>query len=139
MCFPNNCLFAMENTVIKRNTNYWEPTSCMCVCECVCACTHVYGYVGRCVFDSVDSLQPDSSVHGIFQARILEWLAISSSRAFSQPKDQTCVFCTAKFFIFGILILLLKTAVFTEIARDVENKLMVTSGESGGKYPGRME
>jgi len=69
----------------------------------------------------------------------LEWLAISSSRVFSQPKDQTCVFCTAKFFIFGILILLLKTAVFTEIARDVENKLMVTSGESGGKYPGRLE
>ena len=32
-----------------------------------------------------------SSVHGIFQARILEWIAISFSRGSSQPKDQTLV------------------------------------------------
>ena len=30
-----------------------------------------------------------SSVHGIFQARILEWFAISSSRGSSQPRDRT--------------------------------------------------
>ena len=34
-----------------------------------------------------------SSGHGIFQARILEWGAISYSRGFSQPKDQTWVSC----------------------------------------------
>ena len=34
---------------------------------------------------------PDSLVHGIFQARILEWVALSSSRAFSGPKDFTRV------------------------------------------------
>ena len=28
-----------------------------------------------------------SSVHGIFQARILEWVAISYSRGYSWPKD----------------------------------------------------
>ena len=41
---------------------------------------------------------PDSSVHGIFQASILEWVAISSSRRSSRPRDQTCisfVFCIA--------------------------------------------
>ena len=32
---------------------------------------------------------PGSSVHGILQARILEWVAISSSRESSQPRDQT--------------------------------------------------
>ena len=32
-----------------------------------------------------------SSVHGISQARILEWVAISFSRGSSQPRDQTCV------------------------------------------------
>ena len=32
-----------------------------------------------------------SSVHGIFQARILEWVAISFSRGSSQPRDQTWV------------------------------------------------
>ena len=34
---------------------------------------------------------PDSSVHGISQARILEWVAISFSRGSSLPKDQTHV------------------------------------------------
>ena len=33
-----------------------------------------------------------SSVHGIFQARILEWVAMPSSRGSSQPRDQTCVY-----------------------------------------------
>ena len=36
-----------------------------------------------------------SSVHGSLQARILEWVAISSSREFSQPRDQTQVSCIA--------------------------------------------
>ena len=31
---------------------------------------------------------PGSSVHGIFQARILEWVAMSSSRGSSQPRDR---------------------------------------------------
>ena len=34
---------------------------------------------------------PGSSVHGIFQARLLEWVAISFSRGSSQPRDQTQV------------------------------------------------
>ena len=43
-----------------------------------------------------------SSVHGISQARILEWVAISSSRGSSQPRDWTCVSCIAgRFFTAG--------------------------------------
>ena len=45
-----------------------------------------------------DCSPPGSSVHGISQARILEWGAISSSRESSRPRDQTrisCVPCTA--------------------------------------------
>ena len=34
---------------------------------------------------------PGSSVHGILQARVLEWVAISFSRGSSQPRDQTQV------------------------------------------------
>ena len=34
-----------------------------------------------------------SSIHGIFQARILEWVAISFFRGSSQPRDQTQVSC----------------------------------------------
>ena len=40
----------------------------------------------------MDCGPPGSSVHGIFQARILEWVAISFSRGSSQPRDQTLVF-----------------------------------------------
>ena len=41
----------------------------------------------------MDCSLPGSSVHGIFQARILEWVAISFSRRSSQPRDQTQVSC----------------------------------------------
>ena len=39
----------------------------------------------------MDCRLPGSSVCGILQARILEWVAMHSSRGFSQPKDQTQV------------------------------------------------
>ena len=39
----------------------------------------------------MDCSLPDSSVHGILQARILEWGAISFSRGSSQPRDRTCI------------------------------------------------
>ena len=38
---------------------------------------------------------PGSSVHGISQARILEWVAVPFSRRSPQTKDQTWAFCTA--------------------------------------------
>ena len=43
----------------------------------------------------VDYNLPVSSVHGILQARILEWVAISFSRGSPQPRNQTQVFCIA--------------------------------------------
>jgi len=39
--------------------------------------------------DPLDYSPPGFTVRGIFQARILEWVAISSSRASSQPRDRT--------------------------------------------------
>ena len=45
--------------------------------------------------DPMDCSPPGSSVHGIFQARVLEWAAISFSRGSSQPRDQIQVSCTA--------------------------------------------
>ena len=45
--------------------------------------------------DLMDCSLPGSSVHGILQARILEWAAMASSRGSSQPRDQTWVSCTA--------------------------------------------
>ena len=40
-----------------------------------------------------DSMGP---VHGVFQARILEWVAISSSRGSSWPRDRTSISCTGR-------------------------------------------
>ena len=46
--------------------------------------------------DILDCSLPGSSLHGIFQARILEWVAIFYSRGSSQPRDWTCVFCLGR-------------------------------------------
>ena len=43
------------------------------------------------LWDPRDRSPPGSSIHGIFQARILEWVAISFSRGSSRPRDQTRV------------------------------------------------
>ena len=43
--------------------------------------------------DPMDCSLPGSLVHGIFQARILKWVAISFSRGSSWPRDRTQVSC----------------------------------------------
>ena len=45
--------------------------------------------------DPLDRSPPGASVRGIFQARILEWVVISSSRGSSQPRDGTCNSCVS--------------------------------------------
>ena len=67
---------------------------CVCVCVCMCVCVLV---TQSCLIlcNPMDCSPPGSSVHGILQARILEWAAISSSRGSSQPRDRTQVACMA--------------------------------------------
>ena len=60
-------------------------------------------YVQSCptLWDPMDCSPPGFSVHGILQARILEWIAISFSRGYSQPRDQTLISfisCIGRFF-----------------------------------------
>ena len=45
--------------------------------------------------DPVDCNLPRSSVHGILQARILEWVAMPSSERPPRPRDQTCASCSS--------------------------------------------
>ena len=55
----------------------------------VCCCCLA---VKSCLFcDPLDCSPPGFSVHGISQARTVEWAAISFSRGSSQPRDRTCV------------------------------------------------
>ena len=55
---------------------------------CICA-KSLQSWPTLC--DSVDCSLPGSSIHGILQARILEWVAMPSSRGSSQPRDWNCV------------------------------------------------
>ena len=47
------------------------------------------------LYDTMDCSPPDFSVHGIPQARIVEWVAILFSRGSSWPRDETQVSCIA--------------------------------------------
>ena len=61
-------------------------------------------YLGCCLVtksyptlcEPTDCSLPGSSVHGISQARILEWVAISFSRGSCQPRDRTWVSCIGR-------------------------------------------
>ena len=59
----------------------WQGLCCAQSCPTLC--------------DPMDCSPPGSSVHGVSQARILEWVAISFSRGSSWFRDQTCVSCIA--------------------------------------------
>ena len=54
------------------------------------------------LWDHIDCSPSVSSVHGIPEAKILEWVAISSSQGFSRPRDWawvSCVSCTPQRFL----------------------------------------
>ena len=59
------------------------------VCVCVCVCMYARSCLSLC--NPIDCSPPGSSVRGIFQARMLGRVVISSSRYSSQPDDQTHV------------------------------------------------
>ena len=67
----------------KSQTGRWPSWTypCMSAQLCLTLC------------DPTDYSLPGSSVHEISQARILEWMAMSSSRGSSQPRDWTHVSC----------------------------------------------
>ena len=69
----------------------------VCVCVCVCARAHALVCAQSCtaLCNPTDCSPLSSSVHGILQAKILEWVAISSSRRSSWPRDLTHVSCVS--------------------------------------------
>ena len=62
--------------------------------RCCAVCLVTQSCLTLC--DPMDCNPSGSSVHGIFQERILEWLAIFFSRRSSQPRGWTCVSCVGK-------------------------------------------
>ena len=59
-------------------------------------CCYLFAKLCPTFCDPVDCSLPGSSVHGISQARILGWVAISFSRGSSRPRDRTCVSCIGR-------------------------------------------
>ena len=60
----------------------------------ICVCSVIQSCLTPC--DPMEYSPPASSVYGIFQARTLEWVAISSSRGSSWPRDRTRVSCIGR-------------------------------------------
>ena len=74
---------------VKRgrvSQKHWQLISCVCVCVCV-----LVAQLCPILCDPMDCSTSGSSVHGILQARILEWIAIPFSRGSSWSRDQTQV------------------------------------------------
>ena len=63
-----------------------------CVLVSVCSITESRPIL----YDPMDERMAGSPVHGIFQASMLEWIAISSSRGPSRPRDQTQDSCMSR-------------------------------------------
>ena len=57
--------------------------------------THTQSLSCLTLCDAMECSLPSFSVHGTFQARILEWVAISSSSPSSQPRHQTHISCVS--------------------------------------------
>ena len=71
-----------KNIIRKRQEE--NPSIGACAQSCLTLC------------NPIDCSSPGSSLHGIFlKARILEWVAISSSRESSQPGDRTGTYCVS--------------------------------------------
>ena len=71
---------------------------CVCVCVHVCVCVCVYVCCAQSCLtlcNPMDCSLTGSSVHGILQTRMLEWVTISSSRGSSQPRDWICISCVS--------------------------------------------
>ena len=75
-----------ENTNVPSQADEVPPHSCMSA-QSLQSCLTLW--------NPMNCSPPGSSVHGILQARILEWAAIPSSKGSSQPRDWTHVSCIA--------------------------------------------
>ena len=76
----NSCLLHQQAGFFFYHSTTWEAYYTMCVkCEVTQSCLTLC--------DPIDCSLPGSSLHGVLQARVLEWVAISFSRGSSRPRD----------------------------------------------------
>ena len=76
--------FPPHLSLIKKTTGCALPVVHACLLSGVQLC------------NCIDCNPPGSSVHGILQVGILEWVAMPHSRGSSQHRTRTCIFCTSR-------------------------------------------
>ena len=80
--------------ILKKYFRSQQILLCVCVCTRMYVCARMLNHSVISYFVTpMDCSPPGSSVHGIFQVRILEWVAMAFSRGFSPPRDWTHVSC----------------------------------------------
>ena len=90
------CGYMEQGLEAAPYSEYFIPSPwCVCVCVCVCVCSRAHLYPTLC--DPMDCSLPGSSIHGIFQARMLEWLLFPPPEYLPDPgiEPSSCVFCIA--------------------------------------------
>ena len=83
--YPANVSKELVLTNLSQDALYFSFISLITHCCCSVA------QLCLTVCDPMDYSLPRSSIHGILQARVLEWVAISFSRGSSRPRDWTWV------------------------------------------------
>ena len=96
LIFPSSRVFSNESVLHIRWPKYWSFSLSISPSNDKGSYWRIFRWIKSvlsCVWlcDPKDHSPPGSSVHGISQARILEWIAISSSRGSSWSRDQTWV------------------------------------------------
>ena len=85
-----NVIYSYNGILLFGHKKTWSANACYNMCACI------FNYISP-VLPSVTvwTELPGFSVHGILQARTLEWVAVSFSRGSSRPRKRTQVSCTA--------------------------------------------
>ena len=96
LIFPSSGVFSKESVLHISWPKYWSFSLSISPSNDERSYWRIFRWIKSvlsCVWlcDPKDCSAPGSSVHGISQARILGWTAISSSRGSSWPRDQTSV------------------------------------------------
>ena len=89
-------------------------------------------------FATPQTSPPGFSVHGIFQARILEWVAISFSRGPFQPRDGTrvsCIFCIGRQILYYFAIREARCYNYSYVKVNILEGSMELSGVCGEGFP----
>ena len=84
----DNVAICKQMSVLFCLFDYFSNLVSVCVCVCVCV---LVAQLHLTLWNPVVCGFPSFSLHGILQARILEWVAIPFSSGSSRPRDQTQV------------------------------------------------